>query len=85
MKQYKINRSKVENLPSDETVEKHKNLKGLQVKYTDVVKRSKLPLYKNKKMFLFLLLVGLVAYLIATEWGDEEEEPEEENKIESTE
>ncbi|MFT7614708.1 MAG: hypothetical protein ACI9J3_003691 [Parvicellaceae bacterium] len=72
MKQYKINRDKVENLPSDEMVNKHKSLNGFQARYKDVVKQNKIPLYKNKKMFLLLLLIGLVAYLVATEWGDEE-------------
>jgi|GEM_PF-1032994 len=83
MKQYKINRSKVENLPSEEMIAKHKSFNGFQARYKDVVKRNKIPLYKNKKMFLFLLLVGLIAYLVATEWGEEEVDADG-NPIEQT-
>ncbi len=83
MKQYKINRTKKENLPSDETVEKHKDYSKLQVRYDDVTKRSKKPLYKNPKMFLFFLLVAVVAYVIYLETS-EPEAPAEENPVENT-
>ena len=53
MKKYKINRTGKENIPSDETIEKFKNFSKLQVRYDEVVKRNKLPLHKNPKMFLF--------------------------------
>lgn len=79
MKQYKINRDqKPKAIPSDEVIAKYRNFKQLQVSYTDVTKRSKIPLYKNRKMFLFLLMVGLVAWIIA-EGGFEDEEPQKEN------
>lgn len=79
MKQYKINRDqKPKAIPSDEVIAKYQNFKQLQVSYKDVTKRSKIPLYKNRKMFLFLLLVGLVAWVIA-EGGFDEETPEKEN------
>ena len=47
MKKYKINRTNIENLPLDETINKYKDYSKLQVRYNDVVKRNKLPLYKN--------------------------------------
>lgn len=81
MKRYKINRNKVENLPSDETVEKFKSYPKFQVKYEDAVKKNKLPLYKNPKMFLFILILALVAYIIATEVNKESSE----NEVEPTE
>ncbi len=66
MKKYKINRTNVENLPLDETINKYKDYSKLQVRYNDVVKRNKLPLYKNRKMFLFIILIVLLTYLIAS-------------------
>ncbi|MBT6513514.1 MAG: hypothetical protein P8M05_12550 [Flavobacteriales bacterium] len=66
MKKYKINRTNIENLPLDETINKYKDYSKLQVRYNDVVKRNKLPLYKNRKMFLFIILIVLLAYLIAS-------------------
>ena len=84
MKKYKINRTNVENLPLDETIDKFKDYSKLQVRYNDLVKKNKLPLYKNRKMFLFLILIVLLAYLIAS---GELSEPEElqENPIEQSE
>lgn len=79
MKQYKINRDQnPKAIPSDEVIAKYKNFKQLQVSYKDVTKRSKIPLYKNRKMFLFLLLVALVVWIIAED-GFDEETPEKEN------
>ena len=66
MKKYKINRTNIENLPLDETINKYKDYSKLQVRYNDVVKRNKLPLYKNRKMFLFIILIVLLTYLIAS-------------------
>lgn len=77
MKKYKINRTGKENIPSDETIEKFKNFSKLQVRYDEVVKRNKLPLYKNPKMFLFLLIIALAAYFIAMEISKEPENKEE--------
>lgn len=79
MKQYKINREKKEQaIPSDEVIERYRNFKQLNVSYNEFTKRSKVPLYKNKKMFLFLMLIGLVAWLVA-EGVFEEEKAEKEN------
>lgn len=76
MKKYKINRTNIENLPLDETINKYKDYSKLQVRYNDVVKRNKLPLYKNRKMFLFIILIVLLAYLIASgEFSETEKAP----------
>lgn len=84
MKVYKINRDNKERLPSDETVKKHQSFPKLKVRHDEVLKRSKVPLYKNPRMFLFLLLVALVAYLIYMEY-EAGENPSEENGVEQVE
>jgi hypothetical protein len=84
MKKYKINRTDKENLPSDETIEKFKSFSKFQVSYDEALKRNKKPLYKNPKMFLFLVIIALAAYFIATEFGKESAN-EEEAPVETTE
>ncbi len=82
MKQYKINRTKKARLiPSDEEIAKYRDFNRLQVRYNDFTKRAKVPLYKNKKMFLFLMLIGLVAWLVS-EGLLEEDNQKNEEKIE---
>jgi len=76
MKKYKINRDKKtkEAIPSDRVIEKYRDFNQLRVSYNDVTKRSKIPLYKNKKMFLFLLLIALVAWVVSEEIAKEKQE-----------
>jgi hypothetical protein len=78
MRKYKVNREPVK-LPSKEAMAKHKSFSRLTHEYDTVVKRPKKPLYKDKKMFVFILIVGLLAVLIARSMADEEsaEEPQD--------
>ncbi|MFL2570682.1 MAG: hypothetical protein ACJ0QL_02245 [Parvicellaceae bacterium] len=66
MRKYKINREDHQEfkLPSKKVMHKYKNFNKVQVKYNDVTKRNKMPLYKNRKLFLFLVLLFLLFYLI---------------------
>jgi len=65
-KRYKINRTKSTfKAPPDEVINKYKNFKDLRVQYNEIVKRPKEPIYKNKKLFLILLLLALIAYLLS--------------------
>lgn len=69
MKKYKIVKDKTTyEIPSDKVINKYKNFSLLQTQYQEVVKRPKLPLYKNKKMFLFLLLIFIIAFLVFREF-----------------
>jgi hypothetical protein len=53
-------------VPSDEEIDKHKDFKRLRANYQEVTKPIyKTPLYKNKKVFLALILIVMVAFLIA--------------------
>ena len=64
MREYKLNKDKKDTLPSDEMIKKHQNFNDLRASYDDVVKRPREPLYKNKKLFMLLLLVGLTIWMI---------------------
>ncbi len=65
MKKYKIYKNKRPKTLSDEQIEKYKNFDTLFVSYNNITKRQKLPIYKNKKIFLFLILLALAAYILS--------------------
>ena len=65
MTKYKINRDKEPKLPSKADMEKYKDFNALNANYDKFVKRPKLPLYKDKRFFLALLAIGLIAYIIS--------------------
>ncbi len=81
MREYKLNKDKKDTLPSDEVIKKHKSFSDLRASYDDVVKRPREPLYKNRKLFLFLLLVGLTIWMIY-EYSEENKENTEPPKTE---
>lgn len=83
MRKYKVNRGTPVKMPSKEAIEKYKDFSRLRHEYDDVVKRPKKPLYKDRKMFWFLLLIVLLTLLIAQ--ATKEEKDQEENEIEATE
>jgi hypothetical protein len=67
MKKYKIVKNKTTyEIPSEKVINKYKNFNIIQTQYQEVVKRQKLHLYKNKKLFLFLFIIALIAYLVFT-------------------
>jgi len=67
MKKYKIVKNKTTyETPSEKVINRYKNFNIIQTQYQEVVKRQKLPLYKNKKLFLFLFIIALIAYLVFT-------------------
>ena len=65
MKKYKINKDKKSPEITDEQIMKYKNFDSLFVSYKNITKRQKIPIYKNKKIFLFLILLALVAYVLS--------------------
>ena len=51
---------------SDEQIVKHKNFNKLMHEYQDATKPLyKTPLYKNKKVFLVILIILLITFLIS--------------------
>tara|TARA_B100000963_G_scaffold159268_1_gene138615 strand:+ start:872 stop:1075 length:204 start_codon:yes stop_codon:yes gene_type:complete len=65
MKKYKVNKDKKSPEITDEQIMKYKNFDSLFVSYKNITKRQKIPIYKNKKIFLFLILLALVAYVLS--------------------
>jgi hypothetical protein len=65
MRKYKLNNSQERKIVTDAMVKKHMDFHKLRAEYNDVVKRPTVPLYRNKKLFLFILIIGLLAWLVA--------------------
>lgn len=64
MSNYKFNIDNPE--PDKGKIEKHKNFKKLKANYDDAVKPLyKKPLYKDKRTFLVILIIFLLAYIIS--------------------
>jgi hypothetical protein len=74
MRKYKVNRDQPIKTPSKEVIEKYKDFPRLRHDYDNYLKRPKKPLYKDKKMFLFILLILLITYLIVQSSEEENEE-----------
>ena len=65
MKKYRINKNQKAKLKvSKSDIQRHKSFNSLMLQYDEVTKRSKIPLYKNKKLFMLLIIFALIAYLI---------------------
>lgn len=65
MKNLKFNINK--GLPSNEEIDKHKDFNKLLYNYQKATQPIyKTPLYKSKKVFLVVLLIGLIIYLIVS-------------------
>lgn len=76
MAKYKFNINKPD--PSDEEINRHKDFKKLKANYHRVTTPLyKTPLYKNKKVFLGLLLVVVIAYLISEAIDEEKKNKKE--------
>lgn len=80
MKEYKINNDS-KAIPSDEEINRHKDFSKLSHAYQSFTKRPKLPLYKNPKVFIALVLIALLAWLIAEEYSKEESDGKDKTEI----
>lgn len=64
MRKFKLNTNPAPNEPSKEQLKRYKDFATLAHSYQNLTKRPKKPLYKDPKMFLFILLIGLIALLL---------------------
>ena len=66
MKKYYIYKGKKKKIKlTDEQIHKYRDFNSLFVQYQEITKRQKVPIYRNKKIFLFLILIALIAYLLS--------------------
>ena len=66
MTKYKINRDQKEtSVPTKEQMQKYKDFSHLKANYDKATKRPKKPIYKDKRFFLGLLIIVIIAYLLS--------------------
>jgi hypothetical protein len=64
MRKFKINTSKSNLEPTQEQILRYKNFNALSQNHKKISKRPKKALYRDPKMFLFIILIGLIALLL---------------------
>lgn len=64
MRKFRINTNPTENEPSKDQLKRYRDFSTLAHNYQNLTKRPKKPLYKDPKMFLFIMLLGLIALLL---------------------
>lgn len=82
MRKFKVNKTNQPKVPSKEALEKYKDFSRLSHAYDHYTKKPKVPLYKDKRMFLFILIIALLAYLLA-QASEESTSEKNKDKIES--
>jgi len=82
MRKYKINRNKERKLPPHAVSDKFKDFDKIRMQHGDITKRPKQPLYKNKKLFMLLLLIALVAYVVSESIKEEKAIQDKQDNIE---
>ena len=63
MRKFSINREKKNLEPSDEQIKRHKDFSRIHHDYERLTKRGKRPLFKDPKLYLLLVLLGIVMLL----------------------
>ena len=82
MRKYKINRDKERKLPPHAVSDKFKDFDKIRMQHGDITKRPKQPLYKNKKLFMLLILIALVAWVVSESIQEEKEIEDNKGTIE---
>ncbi|MDG1148600.1 MAG: hypothetical protein P8N52_09880 [Crocinitomicaceae bacterium] len=67
MRKFILNKDKKERNPSAKQIRRQKDFSRLHHDYEKIVKRGKHPLYKDPKLFVLLLIIGLVLLLVLLE------------------
>lgn len=70
MKKYKINNDK-KNEPTPAQLKKYKDFSKVAHNYQRLTKKPKKPLYRDPKLFILLLLLGLIFLLVFMESENE--------------
>jgi hypothetical protein len=64
MRKFTHTSAKKTNEPSPEQIARHKNFNALSKQHRKLVRRPKKQLYKDPKMALFIVLLGVLAWLL---------------------
>ena len=53
--------------PSKAQIERHKNVERFYHDYERLTKRSKQPIYRDRKLYLLMVLIGIILFLLFLE------------------
>jgi len=67
MRKFSINREKKNLEPTDEQIKRQKDFSRLHHDYELLTKRGKKPIYRDPKLYLLFVLIGIILLLIFLE------------------
>ena len=67
MRKFKVTTNAKSQEPTKDQIVRHKDFTTLSHQYERIAKRPKKPLYRDPKLFLLLLILGIVALLLFLE------------------
>ncbi len=67
MRKFKLNTEKKDLSPTEAQIKRQKDFSRLHHDYEKLTKRGKRPLYKDPKLFILLVLLGVILILIFLE------------------
>jgi hypothetical protein len=67
MRKFSINRDNKKLEPTDEQIKRHKDFSRLHHDYERLTKRGKKPIYRDPKLYLLFVLIGIILFLILME------------------
>jgi hypothetical protein len=63
MRKFSIHREKKEIEPTDEQIKRHKDFARLHHDYERLTKRGKKPVFRDPKLYLLVVIIGIVLLL----------------------
>lgn len=63
MRKFSIHREEKEIEPTDEQIKRHKDFARLHHDYERLTKRGKKPVYRDPKLYLLVVIIGIVLLL----------------------
>jgi hypothetical protein len=68
MRKFFINRGTTEKVePTEQQINRHKNFGNFYHEYERLTKRGKKPIYQDPKLYLLIVLIGIILFLILAE------------------
>ncbi|MFT5861203.1 MAG: hypothetical protein ACI865_003324 [Flavobacteriaceae bacterium] len=64
MRKFTLNKDKKELNPTEAQIKRQKDFSRLHHSYENLTKRGKKPLYRDPKMFLLFLIIGVIILLM---------------------
>lgn len=64
MRKFSINREKKDLEPTDAQIKRQKDFSRLHHEYERLTKRGKKPIYRDPKLYLLIVLIGIIILLI---------------------